>query len=316
MRPPCEYVLKYFLPQIRARIVKKLVEEHDWSLTEAARALAISPTAAAKYPRLLKNSLINQEIIDSIADVLVSKILEKDLDYPTAIEILCGKCIELRLGADICRLHKNALRELENCRACFNILEKGRKMANEKTIILENIRAALLELESNPDFTLLIPEVRTNLVMALPQARGIADVAGIPGRITVYKGKPLAVGNPEFGASKYMSLLLLEILKKDKSRRSMICIKYNESIQKALDSLGFSYASFRGSMERGESLRNFAQLLKNLEKVPDVVIEVGGLGVEPVAYVLGSNAVKVVKKTLKILEEYMKISREKSRHSS
>jgi len=56
--------------------------------------------------------------------------------------------------------------------------------------------------------------------------------------------------------------------------------------------------------------------LKNLEKVPDVVIEVGGLGVEPVAYVLGSNAVKVVKKTLKILEEYMKISREKSRHSS
>ena len=96
----------------------------------------------------------------------------------------------------------------------------------------------------------------------------------------------------------------------------MICIKYNESIQKALDSLGFSYASFRGSMERGESLRNFAQLLKNLEKVPDVVIEVGGLGVEPVAYVLDSNAVEVVKKTLKILEEYMKISREKSRHSS
>jgi len=283
-----------------------LVEEHNWSITEAAKALAISPTAAAKYSRLIKSSLVDPEIVNSIAKVLASKILEKDLDFPLAIQIICSKCLELRLEADICKLHKQSYKELEKCQACFEILEKGHGIASEKTQILENIRMAIRELESNSAFSLLIPEVRTNLVMALPNARRITDVAGIPGRITVYKGKPLAVGDPEFGASKYMSLLLLEIVKIDKDKRSMICIRYDKKIQEVLDNLGLNYASFQGSMEREESLRNFTQLLNKLNSIPEVIIEVGGLGIEPVAYVTGSNAVDVVQKVLKILNEYLK----------
>ena len=55
---------------------------------------------------------------------------------------------------------------------------------------LQDIRKALKILESSPEFASLIPEVRSNLVMSKLSPRGIEDVAGIPGRITVINQKP------------------------------------------------------------------------------------------------------------------------------
>ncbi|MBO3832387.1 MAG: hypothetical protein FGF51_03250 [Candidatus Brockarchaeota archaeon] len=46
MKPPCEYVIKSYLPQLRARIVREFIESHSWSITSAAKAIGISSTAA------------------------------------------------------------------------------------------------------------------------------------------------------------------------------------------------------------------------------------------------------------------------------
>ncbi len=305
MRPACEYVIKYYLPQLRARIVRNLVEKYQWSITEAAKTLAISPTAAAKYSRLLKTSNIDSELLDSVAETLTRRILERNLSYQEAIEIICSKCLEMRLGGNLCQLHRSFIAELKDCKACFRIAVESRKVADERAKILDSLRMAVYMLESEPKFSRLIPEVRTNIVMALPDAKSTADIAGIPGRITVYRGKPFAVAPPEFNASKFMASLLLKIVEVDREQRSMICIRYDEKIGSIIRELGFTYAQFHGCKERAEYLRKFSRILSELSGVPDAIIDLGGVGVEPVVYIIGRDAVEVVEKAFKILEKYV-----------
>lgn len=306
LRPACEYAIKYYLPQLRAKIVKNLVEKYGWNISEAAKVLAISPTAAAKYSRLLETSQIDLKVLDDVAEVLTRRILRKNLGYEEAIEIICSKCVEMRLGGDLCQLHRSFIPELKDCRACFNITVKSREMADERSKILDSLRMAVYMLESKHEFSLLIPEVRTNIVMALPKAKSTADIAGIPGRITVYRGRPLAVAPPEFNASKFLASLLLKVMEIDEERRSMICIKYDEKIGVIIRALNFTYAEFHGCKDREEYIKRFSRSILETSGVPDAIIDLGGMGIEPVVYVTGRNPVEVVEKVFKILEEYLK----------
>ena len=56
---------------------------------------------------------------------------------------------------------------------------------------------ALDLIEGCAEFTALIPEVRTNLVYALPKAKTRDDVLAVDGRITVVRGLPHAAGKPK-----------------------------------------------------------------------------------------------------------------------
>jgi len=60
----------------------------------------------------------------------------------------------------------------------------------ERYLVLENLRKAVDVLENSPNFAKLIPEIRTNIVMAIPGAKSISDVAAVEGRITAVRGKP------------------------------------------------------------------------------------------------------------------------------
>ncbi|MEA3431574.1 MAG: thiamine-phosphate synthase family protein [candidate division WOR-3 bacterium] len=84
---------------------------------------------------------------------------------------------------------------------------------NEKDLVLGNVLQAVMMLEKSHSFAYLIPEVRTNLVYALPNAKSKEDVAGIEGRITVVNGYPKASGFPKFGASSHMARFIIEIMK-------------------------------------------------------------------------------------------------------
>ena len=77
----------------------------------------------------------------------------------------------------------------------------------ELEVILGNITCAVGMLESCPEFAALIPEVRVNLVYALPQATTPNEVAAVEGRITAVGGLPRASGMPKLGASDHMARL-------------------------------------------------------------------------------------------------------------
>ncbi len=70
----------------------------------------------------------------------------------------------------------------------------------EIEIVLGNLVSAIDMLQGCSEFTSLIPEVRVNLVYALPEAKTPQEVAAVEGRITAVRGLPHAPGMPAWGA--------------------------------------------------------------------------------------------------------------------
>ncbi|HEC88172.1 MAG TPA: hypothetical protein ENI52_02525 [Thermoplasmata archaeon] len=106
------------------------------------------------------------------------------------------------------------------------------KRSNEKDLVLGNIVRAIRMLEKSHSFAYLIPEVRTNLVYALLNAKSKEDVAGIDGRITVVNGFPKASGFLKFGTSSHMARFIIEIMKVNPEMRVGINFIYNDEFGK------------------------------------------------------------------------------------
>ncbi len=307
MRPPCEYVVRYYLPQVRARVIKRLVEEAGLRLAEVARILSLSPSAVSKYRRILEEEAeLDPEYLDRVAEEIISA-LERGEGACRVVEVLCGYCLTSRLGGALCRLHREEADLPPDCRACFRLSSRGEEEALERARVLESLRRGLRTLESSPEFPRLVPEVRTNLIMAVRDAKSIYDVAGFPGRITVIRGRVRALAEPEFGASRFMASLLLEAMKKSGEARAMLCIKYDELVESVLRRAGLGVAYFRGRMRREEYVREFSSALSRSEAIPEVLVDLGEVGIEPVAYLLGSDAAAVAERGAEIARGYCEL---------
>ena len=70
---------------------------------------------------------------------------------------------------------------------------------------IDNVKKAVNILENCTEFTALIPEVRSNIVMAVEGADRVEQVVGIPGRITIVNGYPKSVMEPDFMSSSHMA---------------------------------------------------------------------------------------------------------------
>ncbi|BDZ68297.1 thiamine-phosphate synthase family protein [Methanobacterium ferruginis] len=107
-------------------------------------------------------------------------------------------------------------------------------------------------LEESPEFAQIIPEVRSNLVMAQENAQTIQEVAGIPGRITTVHGLPRTVANPDYGASSHMARLVLSIMKHDPEKRCALNIKYHPQLVELCKKLGLKVSSYNREHEPSE----------------------------------------------------------------
>ncbi len=65
---------------------------------------------------------------------------------------------------------------------------------DEQAQILGSLVKAIALIEKCREFSLLVPEVRVNLVYALSNANKVSDIAAVDGRITVVNGYPKASG--------------------------------------------------------------------------------------------------------------------------
>lgn len=296
VKPPCEYVIRIYLPQLRARIVRELVETQGWSITSAAKAIGISPTAAAKYKRIIAaSSSYYGRGLEQFSKNLTEKILRNELTPSGFIEEVCLKCIEERIRGNICKLHRRIQPKLGGCRGCFKVFQKMTETSLERVEILEELEKALEILSAHSDLEKLMPEVRTNIVMCTKSPKGIEDVAAFPGRLTFVNGSIKAFSRPEFNSSKHMSSVLLVANSVNPNIRSAMCIKYDEKIEKSIARCGFKSAIFDRS--KYESIESFIKSLKILE---DVIVDKGGVGIEPVAYVFDKSAIGVAEKVIAI----------------
>ncbi|HHV61962.1 MAG TPA: phosphomethylpyrimidine kinase [Firmicutes bacterium] len=183
----------------------------------------------------------------------------------------------------------------------------------ERDRVLGNLVRAVELLEGARDLTRLMPEVRINLVYALPDAKTPDEVAGIAGRITAVRGRIIPGGYPAFGASDHMARAIIELRRYDTRVRAGMNFKYDSKILKGVERYCSEHGLTLGRIDRtsepeevraidGRSMGwKIAKALVD-GKVPEIFYESEGWGKEPLFVVIGGDAVEVVERFLDIAE--------------
>ncbi len=190
-------------------------------------------------------------------------------------------------------------------------------MNDLKEKIIGRLREALTLLENCPEFVPLVPEVRTNIAFALPDALSPADVAAVDGRITVVRGKPRACGEVEFGASDHLARLLIQLRPFAPEIRAAINFRWNEKIlavvQRWAQSRGAKIGVIDRSREpeqligkeRGSMPWKVQELIASAGgEVPEIFYETRGWGKEPLFVLVGADPVTVAKNVIDIARSY------------
>ena len=187
---------------------------------------------------------------------------------------------------------------------------------NNNDEILGNLVVAVTMLEDCAEFALLIPEVRVNLVYALPRAKTRQDVAAVEGRITTVRGHPHASGLPAFGASDHMARLIIEARKYDPAINAGINFKCDKTIIEVVKEYCLKKGLLFGWIDRtkeplevidrdGASMPwKIAELVRSSGGLPRLFYEGDGWGKEPFFVALGSDTVEVTTMAMEIAQRY------------
>jgi len=217
------------------------------------------------------------------------------------------------------------------------VLNQARELRKnaDRYFVLENVKEAVRKLKSIPDFKRLVPEVGTNIGMAIEGAESERDVAAVAGRIFIpIHAKEVTHGETvDFGASSHVARMILAMMAMTggKNIRSAINIKYSVQIIDACKRAGLVISSFEReheptgakTMDWGvrEAIRNLflrgalphdpaspvrayrkALPKEKVEFLPDVIYDLGAVGKEPMTRIFGDTALEVAEKVNKIMD--------------
>jgi hypothetical protein len=294
-------------------IARELVNTHDLNQIQIAKLLGITQPAVSNYLSLLRGEAeksFDTAEVREVARKMASELVEGKLSLSQSIYSICKLCIKLRSAGVTCSLHREAVPELstEECKVCLELFVEETEPVSERVNTINNIRAAVSKLRESKEFLSVIPEVRTNLVMATINAESVSEVAGIPGRIIVARDRLKTLSEPEFGASFHLANVLLAAREKNKEIRAAINILFNERIERAMRGiLSIEIYKFnRASLPSEAADKNLAvawavrKAINELGRTPDALVDEGGYGVEPTTYIFGSSALDVADKSIRI----------------
>ena len=292
MRTPSVYIAEELMPYLRAKVAERLYSA-GFKQSRIARCLGITQAMVSKYlaGKYRKPPEEVAVLLDEIADE-VTRLILSGSPREEIIAFLSRRLFELFSNEAVCKHYAEYAGVSEN--RCRELVPVFSRLA-----FLDELALALRELLSLDDFSRLIPEVRSNFAYAPPEAKKPEDVAAVPGRITLVKGRPHALP-PEFGASRFTASLIIEVMGRRPSVRSVLNIRHGEDVENALRRAGLSFTRVKtGGLPEEDAVRAIAEAFE--ERVWDAVIDEGGEGVEPVVYVFGRNPLDVVGKVRKIL---------------
>jgi len=308
LNPPCELTVRSVLPALRILVARELASNYNWTQTRIAKNLGVTQAAVSGYltgevegstPPLSRDHLL------SLSKSLASEMASKKLNHTDLINYVCEICLSLRRGGAICIAHKAKITELEEekCAICVQLHMSLSEISDARRGVLSEMRCAVSVLESTPEFYEIVPQVFSNIVMGIADARGIADVAGIPGRLVKIRGKVKALMDPEFGASGHLAKLLLVTMGKNPKWRSLVNIRYDKGVMDSVKKLNLKTAILRREGEAPgteDQLLRFAERALGKDKSIQVIIDEGGFGLEPNAYIFGESASKVADRVVRI----------------
>lgn len=311
MRPPCEVVVRRVLPVLRALVAKELMNTYGLTQSETASLLGVTQPAISAYISALEDHSggLDAASIESEAREIAAILATRKPGLSETVKRICTFCVGLKSGGIVCTLHKELVPELvdEACEVCLDIFGGQIGQVEERSEVLNDLKNAVSLIEECEEFGVVMPQIQVNLVMAIPGAKTVSDIAGIPGRIIEVRGRARAFMDPEFSASYHLAKVLLSAMETDDSVRAATNIRYDTSMDEILKELDLSVSAFeRGTLTleiaEGEVVAALGvrSIADKMGIVPDIIIDRGEHGIEPTSYIFGETATKAAEKAIKI----------------
>ncbi|AEH24435.1 thiamine-phosphate synthase family protein [Pyrococcus yayanosii] len=294
MKTPSVFWAEVIMPFLRAKIAEILYSK-GMPQSKIGEHLGITQAMVSKYLsgsyKKLEGSLGEkvERIANSVAEMIFEGAKKEDL-----VKFVEAKFFEMLADPDFCMAYErySGISGI----VCQEIIPKGR----ERREILELLSIALRSLLEDEKFPSLIPEIRSNFAYALPNPRGPEDVAAIPGRITVVRGRAFAMP-PEFGVSRHTARLLVKVSNVRPEVRSVLNIRAGGDVEEALKRADLRVAFLKKERRSEEETEDAIAALFR-ERELDAVVDRGGFGIEPCVYIFGSDPFDVLKKLRRIEE--------------
>jgi XRE family transcriptional regulator, thiamine biosynthesis regulator len=286
-----EIVVDEFLPTFRSLLAGEL-RDRGLTQSEVAAVLGISQSAVSKYAHgdvTINDRVAGDERVTALVNQLGEGLASGDMTPVQAlieIEVLVR---ELETGGDLlAQLHEEAVPELADHGSSFRVHDPESELRTSERV-LSSLRRGLRILENASGFATLIPAVGSNLVACTPDAADVDDVAGVPGRIFDVKGRTTVPSSPEFGVSEHVATVLLSARDHGADASAAINIAYGPELLESLSERGHVTAEFDESDDVASSVGRV------IDDRPDatVLYQTGGMGIEPLIYVLGPDAESV-----------------------
>ncbi len=287
LRLPGEIVAERFVPTARAMLARELADRGE-TQRDVAAFLGVTQAAVSNYvsgdapteDRFADDERM-QRTVERIADGWVAD----ELDAYEALVELFSLVREFEDRGPICELHEEEMPALAGlgCDLCV----RGTDAAIEaERAVLRSVRKAARRLATAPGAAAHVPNVGTNVAMALPNPSDRTDVAAIPGRLHATQGRVRIPADPEFGASEHVARTLLVAADADPSVRGALNLATSDRLLDAARARGVDPVEFDAAYEdRAAELRD-----RFADGVPRVAYHAGAFGVEPVCYVFGASA--------------------------
>jgi len=286
-----EVVVEEFLPTYRSMLAGEL-RERGLTQREVADALGISQSAVSKYAHgdVERNERVatDERVVDLVERV-AEGLATGDVSRVQALvetEVLIRRLEEEDLLA---QLHEAAMPELAAHEGGVRVHDpEGELRVRER--VRGQVRKGIRTVENTSGVASLIPNVGSNLVACTPDADGIEDVAGVPGRIFDVKGRATVPGEPEFGVSEHVATVLLSAREAGSPPRVAMNVRYDEGILETLRGAGATVVSFDAERDVGDAVADAVEGTAS----PDVLYHTGAYGIEPIVYLLGEDVEDVI----------------------
>jgi len=130
MKPPCEIIVKEFLPNFRAMVAKRLMDDFGFTQKKAAEMMGITQPAISQYMkgvRGLTDNYENNPRISALMHAIAEKAASDDFNHHEITIEFCDFCRALRQDGAFCEAHKKMYSSLEDCEKCTRGSRLGKR---------------------------------------------------------------------------------------------------------------------------------------------------------------------------------------------
>ena len=308
MQPPDELMAQEFLPAMRHLVAKELRAQgfsqnrisSMLGVTQASVSLYLSSDSDRSYSVMSGLSLSAEEA-NRYAALLAEDAKRNAVD---AVGTLSTVWTGLLGRGAVCTRHRSLYPALADCDVCIREYGKDRSAFSEA---VSEVAEAVRRLEALQGFVSVMPEVSVNLALAVGDAQSAADVVAVPGRIVRVKGRPKAILPPEPGASRHLSRVLILVRTMRPELRACVNLRYDQKMAAVLKKLRLRPLEIGGyppSASGDPTVQALEKRLSSVDEGFDVLVDLGGNGVEPNVYLFAANAALAADLALRISQAY------------